>query len=846
MTTSPIIYPYHAPMGAFDEVFDLHQQILPHWQGMFTHLSLIKERGIEELHLRAQKILRDDGATYDLKNDPLSPEVWSLDVIPNVIDAQQWAHVEQGLVQRSELFNLVLKDIYGEQRLIREGIIPPEVVFGHPDYLRQCHGVEVPGEKQLLLHAIDLVRNINGQFLAISDQTQVPSGIGYALENRTVISRVLPSVFRRSNVKRLSSFFHTLKNTLNQLAADKTDDPKIVILTQGTSSNTYFEQAYLANYLGYSLVQGSDLTVRNGQLWLKTLDGLSQVDVVLRRTDDKDCDQLELSADSAYGVPGLMEVVRNGQVILANPIGSAVLEAPALIAYLPTICEYLLKQPLLLPTVNSYWCGEANSLDYVLQNIDSLVIKPAFRRAQRESIFVRHCSPEEKNTLIASIKATPAQFVAQEYVPGSIVPVWENQQIERRPSLLRTFTVVKNDTYVVMPGGLSRVAKTEKDYFITRLSGTWSKDTWICADKPDKTHQSMLDEDNLKEVQLGHIPSRVVENFFWLGRYAERAELCTRFMRVVFKQMNGIELLETTSRDVLLTAFSKQTNCLPGFLEPSGDLLEEPDGELADLVVNANRIGSIKSNLLAMLTCAEQVKERLSADTRIILNKLRDDLGRLDKTYKSGLPEVPEDSLDDIVTVLLALSGLSSESMLRGQDWIFLQIGLRTERAIQTAKLLQSTLTTSLERYAQKQVLESVLLSVEALISFRRRYRNKTQVQFALDLLMVDSSNPRSLVYQIERLNEFLTLLPNNQASVPGGLTAEKRLILKTLSDIQLSDLERLSKTHAPTKVREKLTDFLAQLIEQLEQFTSIISDKYFDHTAGPQQLNKPKWKLDV
>ncbi len=846
MTTSPIIYPYHAPMGAFDEVFDLHQQILPHWQGVFSHLSSIKVGGIEELHLRAQKILRDDGATYDLKNDPLSPEVWSLDVIPNVIDAQQWAQVEQGLVQRSELFNLILQDIYGEQRLIRDGVIPPEVVFAHPDYLRQCHGVDLPGEKQLLLHGVDMVRNINGQFLVISDQTQVPSGIGYALENRTVISRVLPSVFRRSNVKRLSSFFHTLKNTLNQLAAHKTDDPKIVILTQGTSSNTYFEQAYLANYLGYSLVQGSDLTVRHGKLWLKTLDGLSQVDVVLRRTDDKDCDQLELSADSAYGVPGLMEVARSGQVILANPIGSAVLESPALIAYLPKISQYLLKQPLKLPTVDSYWCGDAENLECVLQNIDSLVIKPAFRRAQRESIFVRHCSAEEKSALLANIKAAPEQYVAQAYVPGSIVPVWENQQIERRPSLLRTFTIAKDDAYAVMPGGLSRVAKTEQDYFITRLSGTWSKDTWVCADKPDSNHQSMLDEDNLKEVQLSHIPSRVVENFFWLGRYAERAELCTRLMRVVFKQMNGIELLETSSRDVLLKAFSKQTNCLPGFLEPSGGLLEEPDGELADLVVNASRMGSIKSNLLSMLTCAEQVKERLSADTRIILNKLRDDLGRLDKTYKSGLPDVPEDSLDDIVTVLLALSGLSSESMLRGQDWIFLQIGFRTERAIQTAKLLQSTLTTSLDKFAQKQVLESVLLSVEALISFRRRYRNKTQVQFALDLLMVDSSNPRSLVYQIERLNEFLTLLPNNQASVPGGLTAEKKLILKTLSDIQLSELEQLSTTHAPTKVRENLADFLGQLIEQLEQFTSIISDKYFDHTAGPQQLNKPKWKLDV
>ncbi|MEI8597992.1 alpha-E domain-containing protein [Vibrio sp. M60_M31a] len=283
-----------------------------------------------------------------------------------------------------------------------------------------------------------------------------------------------------------------------------------------------------------------------------------------------------------------------------------------------------------------------------------------------------------------------------------------------------------------------------------------------------------------------------------------------------------------------------------GFVEGNAELLENPDAELADLVVNGKRIGSIKSNLLAMLSCSDNVRDRSSADTRIVLNKLRDHLNELDRAYTSGLPEAPEESLDNLMTMLLALSGLSNDSMLRGEDWIFQQIGQRTERAIQTAKLFQSTLSIKLESLSQQQVLESVLLSMEALISFRRRYRTRARVAFGLDLLMVDPSNPRSLVYQTEKLKEFLDMLPDNHAFIPGGLTSETRLILLTLNDIQLTDLEQLAKANPNSQTREEFGALMDKIIGQLEQFTSLISDKYFDHTAGPQQLIKPKWKLNV
>ncbi|MDW6017262.1 circularly permuted type 2 ATP-grasp protein [Vibrio plantisponsor] len=845
METSVLVSPYPASSYAFDEVYDEQRVPRAHWKPLLEHLNKLDVDGLDDRHQRAQRILRDDGATYDLKNDPLTPDVWALDVIPNLIHWQEWQKLEKGLVQRSNLYDLILKDIYGEQNLIKDGIIPSEIIFSHPGFLRACHGIKMPGDKQLILHSVDLVRDTQGNHIVIGDHTQAPSGVGYALENRTVISRVMPSIFRQGNVRRLSAFFHTLRNTLSHLASHKSDSPLIVVLTPGAYSSTYFEHAYLANYLGYPLVQGGDLTVRNGKVWLKSLNGLSQVDVILRRLDDAYCDQAELNADSLLGVPGLLEVARAGNVILANPLGGGVLEAPALYAFLPKICQYLLGEQLLIPTVNTWWCGDKQSLSYIKENLGQLIIKPACRSMGQPTIYGHCLSEEDRVKTLAMIEKRPYMYVAQSYVPGSMLPIWSEQHIQARPSLLKAFTVADKDHYTVMPGGLTRVAESTEDYIVTKLSGSRSKDTWILSNSPDLSHQSLFDK-SLDVAQQTSMPSRVVENLFWFGRYAERAEISLRLMRTVFKQLNGLESLVPESRDILLEAISHQTHCLPGFTTGDAALFENPNKELADLVTNGNRVGSIKANLQSLLACGEQVKEMLSADTRVILNELRDHIAKVDRAYEFGLPAIPEESLDGLVTTLLALSGLNHESMLRGQDWVFQQIGRRTERALQTANLLQSTLTKPLVGLAQQQVLESVLLSMEALISFRRRYRTRARVAFGLDLLMVDTTNPRALVYQLERLREFLNVLPRHQNYIPGGLTQESRLIIQTLTDIQLTDLEELAQIDDETETRLQLSQLMAKVTEQLEKFTSLISDKYFDHTAGPQQLIKPKWKLDV
>lgn len=830
---------YDTPMNAYDEAFMGDRQPREHWAPMLRDMSNLTNEEMLDRQRRAQRILREDGATYNLNSDPLTPSVWSLDLIPNIIPTNEWLTIEQGLTQRSTLFDLILKDLYGPQELLRNGIIPSEIIFSHPGFLRQCHGVTVPGAHQLLLHAVDLVRDSSGQFQVIGDRTQAPSGAGYALENRTVVSRVIPNNFRDSQVRRLASFFQSFKHMLSSLACEWTDTPRIVMLTPGAFSSTYFEQAYLSNYLGFPLVQGSDLTVRNGAVWMKSLNGLARVDVILRRVEDSYCDQAELKVDSFLGVPGLLEVVRAGNVVLANPLGSGILEAPALVKFLPAISEFLMSEQLSLPSVSSWWCGDPSDLAYVIENIENLIIKPASRQYNNNSIYGHTLTAAQKENAIKKIKKDSHLYVAQSYIPGSISPVWLDGKIQARPSLLRAFTVANPTDYTVMPGGLSRVGESDKESIVSNITHSKSKDTWVLAVEPEQptkhnTEQTLLQDEALQ----ANLPSRVVENLFWMGRYAERAEISMRLLRTIFKQMNGVDPLPEESKRTLLEMASTQTGCLPGFVEADEALLAAPEEELVSLITDATRAGSIKANLQAMLSCSEQAKEMLSADTRIIINELRDHIHELDRAYTNGLPAAPEESLDSLVTSLLALSGLNHESMLRGLDWTFQEIGRRTERALQTATLLRSALTKPLSDVPQQQILESVLLSVEALISFRRRYRNRARVAYGLDLLMIDGTNPRSLLYQIEQLRRYIKELPRNE-STAAGLSPENKIILKSLNDIQLADLEELAKVNETTQSRHSLEQLMTELLEQLEQFTVLISDKYFDHTAGPQPLMK-------
>lgn len=829
---------YRAKPGTRDEVFDENGKVREHWRYLLESLKSVGQEALTARQAKALRILRDDGATYNIYNENDAPSrTWGLDLVPALISSEEWGRVEAGLLERSELFDLLLKDIYGPRDLLRTGVIPPEALFCHRGFLRACHGIEVPGEHQLILHAVDLMRGSNGELQVITDRTQSPSGAGYALENRTVMSRIFPSIYRDSHVHRLATFFQRLRNTLTSLAIQQ-DHPRVVVLTPGAHNETYFEHAYIANYLGLHLVQSGDLVVRNGYVWMKSLDGLSRVDVILRRVDDWYCDPVELRSDSLLGVANLTEVVRAGRVVIANPLGSGILESPVFLRYLPAIAKALLGRELRLKSVQTFWCGEPQDLAHVLANFDTLVIKPTQRASGIRSVLGRQLDSAARAALIAQMQATPYDYVAQLEVDAGYLPTLIDGALLPRPAILRTFSLAAGSSYTLMPGGLTRVGVDESSFMIANQIGALSKDTWVIASEPERAVAPINTDDSssggVREADLISLPSRVVENLFWMGRYAERAEASLRILRTVFMILNGEEKISEEVKRILLKTVTEVSMTHPGFTKLDEAIFAAPEKELILVVKDAQRLGSVRSNLNAMLFCADQSQELLSSDTLRVTNDIRDALSELDSSMIGDVASAPEEALDPLVTALMALSGLSQESMMRGVGWRFMEIGRRLERGIQTTAIIKSLLATQVEEASQQTLIGALLLSLEVIISYRRRYGARMTVPASLDLVLLDTENPRSLLFQLERLNKHVAALPKSPET-QHELSAEARAILEAETAIKLSRLNKLSMCEGGQ--RKNLETQLASVAKLLSTTSNVISQKYFEHRESSRQL---------
>ena len=833
---------YTPDLNLCNDIFDDQGEIKPHWTYLLETIKTMGPTAFADRQDKALRILRDDGATYNIYSDKASPNrTWSLDLVPSLISSEQWATIEAGLLERSELFNLILRDLYGPRDLIRQNVIPPEALFCHKGYLRACHGMVVPGEHDLIFHAVDMMRDCHGEVRVLTDRTQSPSGAGYALENRTVMSRVMPSLFRDSQVHRLAAFFQRIRTKLYSLSPNQ-DQPRVVVLTPGSHNETYFEHAYMANYLGLHLVQSGDLVVRNGYVWMKALDGLSRVDVILRRIDDAFCDPVELRGDSQLGIAGILEVIRAGRVVMANPLGSGILENPIFLKYLPQIAKTLLGRELRLKSVDNYWCGDKDDLDYVLDNIESLVIKPVFRAAGARSAYMGEQGEQDKSALTERIKANPMQYVAQPVLDTAHIPTFANSRLEPRPAILRSFSVASDSSYSIMPGGLTRVGLEPASFIISNQAGSQSKDTWVIASEPERSAVLANDTDDTpaKEADLISLPSRVVENLFWMGRYAERAESSLRLLRTVFLLLNGEEPISDICKRILLEAVTDVTATHPGFINANDELINRCDEELLLIVKDINRLGSVRSNLNAMIGCADESKELLSSDTMRVINDIRDAISELDVALSGGMAAAPEEALDPLVSALMALSGLAQESMVRDFGWRFMEIGRRLERGILTTKILDNLLVTEVTESDQTLLVEALLSSLESLISYRRRYRARMGIQSSLDLVMMDTSNPRSLLYQIEQLGTHIAALPKSIES-RHELTPKERAILECETLIKLSLLKDLN-TRIDGK-RQRLAHNLNRINELLGSLSNFISDTYFDHRESSQQLVRNSWE---
>ncbi len=838
----PLIY----QGGVQDESLDTNGQFKSHWQNLMSNYRDLTRDGLLERTTKIQRILRDDGAIYNASG---GTSVWGLDPVPMVLAPHEWLAIEQGLIERAQLLDFVLKDIYSNQEIIRRGIVPPEVIYNHPGFIRACHRTYVPGAHQLIFYAADLVRSSNGDVVVLGDRTQAPSGSGYALENRLAMQRVFPIVFREQNVRMLRSFFNTLRDQMLRIAPEKNlsngESPRVVILTPGAYSETFFEHALLANYLGYPLVQGKDLTVRRGYVWMKTLDGLSRVDVIIRRVDDSYCDPVELRGDSQLGVAGLLEVVRAGNVSVTNPLGSGILESGALMRYLPDISRHFFGRELNLASAPTYWCGNTDDFNYVINNLPNLRIKHAHRQFDSSATYGSSLSENELSALTDSIRQSPQNYVAQEYIQPAQSPCWREQTLQPRPFALRAFAVANDNGYQIMPGGLTRSAANAHDQLITNQLGAISKDTWIQCGKDEDTQASptgVIQANRTIDISL---PSRVVENLFWAGRYSERANMALRLLRTVFVQINGAHQLPPEAERLLLYSITQLTMTYPGFTEANQAVFDTPESELMSVILDENRPGSVTSSLRAMLRSASEVREMLSSDTQRVFNDIDDEIAALHRNLKTSINSAPEEALDPLVTALLALAGLFNESMFRGMAWHFLEIGRGLEKIYQLTTLMRS-LIVPVSQHDESQAIcsEAILITTEGLNTFRRRFRNDASLYNVLATLMLDRSNPRSLMYQLTHIELLLENLPNNDAAKP-ELSRENRALIEAISSIELADITELMEATEESPIRANLDQLLVRVQELMETMAIAISNVYFDHTAGPQQLVSNPWNMD-
>jgi uncharacterized circularly permuted ATP-grasp superfamily protein/uncharacterized alpha-E superfamily protein len=727
--------------------------------------------------------------------------------------------------------------------MVKNGLLPVELVFEQNSLLLACDGLPMTNDRPLVFYAADLGRLPNGELRVIGDRTQAPAGAGYALENRIVLSRVLPSLFRDSHVHRLSTFFRTLRTTLRSLAPRANHSSRIVLLTPGPRNSAYFEHAYLANYLGYTLAQGDDLTVRDGAVWIKTLNGLDRVDVLMRRLHDQWCDPLELRGDSLLGVPGLMQAVRAGNVTLANGLGCSILEHPAMTAFLPRICKELLGEDLHMPGVQTWWCGEPKGQNHVLSNLQRLVIKRVGDEDDKPCILGSELSEVERARLKAEIKATPSAFVGQEPIPVATAPVFADGQIKPQPAILRTFLVAEDDGYAVMPGGLTRVTLPEQgSQIISSKLGGIGKDTWVLATEPERDETLITKAAAYSPAvrEESEVSSRVADNLYWMGRYAERAENLVRLLRIIVmrsgEQINeGRAFEEVRCLHLLLQALTHQTLTYPGFVgEGAEQRLAAPDEELLSLLTDIERVGGLPQTLQSLGFAAWSVRDRLSMDTWRVVNAIDEQLQELMST-PADLLEQALDELDPLITALVAFSGLTKENMTRDEGWRFLEFGRRLERSVNTVTLMQTSLVPHSGEVAEAMVAESVLEVTDSLNTYRRRYQSGTQVGALLDLIFQDEDNPRSVAFQLVKLNDLALRLPRKH--VGRNLSSAQKLLLEAMTAIRLADIDQLAGVPPKEKTRVVLAELLERLASILPALSNDITALYFRHEDRPYSL---------
>ncbi|HEY6833811.1 MAG TPA: circularly permuted type 2 ATP-grasp protein [Pseudolabrys sp.] len=750
----PLLSGYFCPLPRnFDEMMDRDGTVRPHWRPFLTMLANLGPEEVNRRFAAADRHLRDSGVFYRVYEDPAGAvRPWPLSHVPLLIDPTEWQELKAGLVQRAELLEATLKDIYGPANLVHDGRLPAAVVAGNPEFLRPLVGVEPPGGAHLRFYGVDVGRSPDGRWWVLGDRTQAPSGAGYALENRLALSRAMPDIYRALRVERVAPFFQSFQLELSQL--NRQDDSRVCVLTPGPLNETYFEHAYLARYLGFLLVEGEDLTVRDDGVFIRTVSGLKRAEVLLRRLDADFADPLELSARSRLGVPGLVQAIRDGTVVVANGLGSGVMEARAMLSFLPALAPALLGQELALPNVATWWLGDPKVRADAIERLDELVIAPAFpgdlpAHIQKPMVLGRDLDAPARARLIEEIGRRGIDFVAQEAVTLSTTPVWENGKLVPRPFILRLLLARVGDSWRVMPGGFVRLANDIDARAVNLQQGGRTGDAWVLSDKPVAEVTLLPTPDRITiNRTTGALPSRAAANLFWLGRYVERAEATLRLTRA---------LINRASEDDEAMSEVNASICavLANWEAVAPDMLSVKPALVASAVLqNRDMSGALPMLAGAAQAAASVIRDRFSPDAWRALTELSEMINA--PLERSAAESAMFERVSGALRIIASFSGLAQENMSQLHGWRYLELGRRVERALVTSRFLrQFAFGDELDG-----ALDCLLELADSQITYRLRYVMVAARAPVIDLVALDPNNPRSVMNQLARIETHLAALP--------------------------------------------------------------------------------------
>lgn len=838
----------HGPAIGYDEFVDRDGNVRPAWAELADAIAQRGRAGLDRLRSVVHSLIDNDGITYtdvgsggEGKAPGVEPRPWSLDTLPIVLAAADWDVLEAGLIQRSRLLDAVLADLYGPRTLLTEGILPPELLFAHPGYVRAASGIDVPGHHQLFMHGCDVSRQPDATFQVNADWTQAPSGAGYALADRRVVAHSIPDLYERIAPRPTTPFAQALRLALIDAAPDVAQDPVVVVLTPGIYSETAFDQAYLATLLGFPLVESADLVVRDGKLWMRSLGTLKRVDVVLRRVDADYSDPLDLRADSRLGVVGLVEAVHRGTVTVVNTLGSGVLENPGLLRFLPRMAEHLLAEEPLLHSAPVYWGGVAAERSHLLANLSSLLVKST---VGEQTLVGPTLSSRQLTHLAARIEKAPWQWIGQELPQFSSAPTDHAGVLASAGVGMRLFTVAQRGGYAPMIGGIGYVLAPGPAAYTMKT--TAAKDVWVRPTERARAETVGLPSPAAPAKTAagtwGVSSPRVLSDLFWIGRYGERAESMARLLIVtrdrfhVYRHHQDSE--ESECVPVLLAALGGITGtdtAVDGGSD-AAEMIAVAPSTLWSLTVDPDRPGSLVGSVEGLALAARAVRDQMSNDTWMVLAGVERALAQ---------PCEPPDSLAEAdarlaaaqsqtLAGMLTLSGVAGESMVRDVGWTVMDIGKRIERGLWLTALLEATLAVVRGAAAEQTIIEAALVACESSVSYRRRTVGTFSVAAVAELMLFDAQNPRSLLYQVERLRADLKDLPGaSGSSRPERLVEEIGTLLRRSVPAQLEAVSDDGR-------RADLAELLGSVHAELRDLAEVITTTQLALPGGMQPLWGP------